>query len=172
MIELDDESPGARILWRSGPKEGVYPVNSTPYLLDGIIYGVDVDRSALMGVEMNSGKRLWESRAPCLSAEIAARKRVPRYGTAFLTYHPGNRQFWILGEMGDLIIAELSPQGYREVGRAHVLEPTNTSGSRKVLWSPPAFAMRSAFVRNDREMIRIDLAEQEKRDLGVGDPES
>ena len=172
MIELDDERPGARILWRSGPKEGVYPVNSTPYLLDGIIYGVDVDRSALIGVEMNSGKRLWESRAPCLSKEIAARKRVPRYGTAFLTYHPGNGQFWILGEMGDLIIAELSRQGYREVGRAHVIGPTNTSGSRKVLWSPPAFAMRSVFIRNDREMIRVDLAEQKKRDLGVGDPES
>ncbi|MCH2063811.1 MAG: PQQ-like beta-propeller repeat protein [Roseibacillus sp.] len=171
MIQLDDEKPGARIAWRSGPKEGVYPVNSTPYLLDGTIYGVDVDRSALMAVAMDSGKRLWETRAPCLSAELAARQRAPRYGTAFLVYHPGNRQFWILGEMGDLIIAELSPRGYREVSRAHILTPTNTSGSRKVLWSHPAFAMRSAFVRNDKEMIRIDLAEQENRDLRVGDPE-
>jgi len=159
MIELSNERPAAKILWRSGPKEGVYPVNSTPYLLDGIIYGVDVDRSALMAVEMESGKRLWESRAPCLSKEIAARSRVPRYGTAFLVYHPGNKQFWILGEMGDLIVAELSPQGYREVSRARVLEPTNTSGSRKVLWSHPAFAMRSVFLRNDKELIRIDLAE-------------
>lgn len=159
MIELSNERPAAKILWRSGPKEGVYPVNSTPYLLDGIIYGVDVDRSALMAVEMESGKRLWESRAPCLSKEIAARSRVPRYGTAFLVYHPGNKQFWILGEMGDLIVAELSPQGYREVSRARVLKPTNTSGSRKVLWSHPAFAMRSVFLRNDKELIRIDLAE-------------
>tara|TARA_B100001109_G_scaffold233584_1_gene212147 strand:- start:205 stop:1110 length:906 start_codon:yes stop_codon:yes gene_type:complete len=159
MIELSNERPEARILWRSGPKDGVYPVNSTPYLLDGIIYGVDVDKSALMAVDMDSGKRLWENRAPCLSKEIAGRSRVPRYGTAFLVYHPGNRQFWILGEMGDLIVAELSPQGYREVSRARVLEPTNTSGSRKVLWSHPAFAMRSVFLRNDRELIRIDLAE-------------
>ena len=112
-----------------------------------------------MAVEMESGKRLWESRAPCLSPEIATRSRVPRYGTAFLVYHPGNKQFWILGEMGDLIVAELSPQGYREVSRARVLEPTNTSGSRKVLWSHPAFAMRSVFLRNDKELIRIDLAE-------------
>ena len=158
MIEMSSNPPGARILWRSGPIEGVYPVNSTPYLLDGIIYGVDVDRSALMAVEMKSGKRLWESRAPCLSREIADRPRVPRYGTAFLVYHVGNEQFWILGEMGDLIVAELSPQGYQEVSRARVLEPTNTSGARKVLWSHPAFAMRSAFLRNDRELIRVDLA--------------
>ena len=159
LIELDDNRPEATMAWRSGPKEGVYPVNSTPYLLDGTIYGVDVDRSALMGVSMESGKRLWESRAPVLSEEIASRQRVPRYGTAFLVYHPGHGQFWILGEMGDLIIAELSPGGYREISRAHVLAPTNSSGSRKVLWSHPAFAMRSVFVRNDRELIRVDLSE-------------
>ena len=61
--------------------------------------------------------------------------------------------------MGDLIIAELSPRGYREVSRAHVLAPTNRSGSREVLWSHPAFAMRSAFLRNDEELIRLDLSE-------------
>ena len=61
--------------------------------------------------------------------------------------------------MGDLIIAELSPRGYREVSRAHVLTPTSISGSRKVLWSHPAFAMRSVFLRNNKEMIRIDLSE-------------
>ena len=159
MIELGEGKPSARITWRSGPKEGVYPVNSTPCLLDGMIYAVDVDRSALMGVAMDSGKRLWETRAPCLAPELAGRQRAPRYGTAFLVYHPGNRQFWILGEMGDLIIAELSPRGYREVSRAHVLTPTSSSGSRKVLWSHPAFAMRSVFLRNDKEMIRIDLSE-------------
>ncbi len=159
LIELDDNKPAARMAWRSGPKEGVYPVNNTPYLLDGMIYGVDVDRSALMGVSLESGERLWESRAPALAPEIASRQRVPRYGTAFLVYHPGHRQFWILGEMGDLIIAELSPRGYREVSRAHVLAPTNRSGSREVLWSHPAFAMRSAFLRNDEELIRLDLSE-------------
>lgn len=159
MIELDEKEPGAKLAWRSGPKNGVYPVNSTPYLLDGVIYAVDTDRSALMGVQMEDGKRLWETRAPCLKKEIAERARVPGYGTAFLVYHPGNKQFWILGEMGDLIIAELSRKGYREIDRAHVMDPTNSSGSREVLWSVPAFAMKSAFVRNDEELIRVDLGE-------------
>ena len=162
LLELGgggDQPPTAKIAWRSGPKSGVYPVNSSPILLEDTIYAVDVDRSALMAVRMSDGERLWETRAPCLAKEIAERERVPRYGSAFLTYHEANRQFWILGEMGDLIIAELSPEGYREVSRAHVLAPTNTSGSRAVLWSMPAFSMKSCFVRNDQELIRIDLSE-------------
>lgn len=161
MLALSDEAPAARIAWRSGPREGVYPVNSTPYLLDGTIYGVDVDTSALMGVSMETGERLWETTAPTLASEYRERPRPPRYGTAFLVYHPGNGQFWIFGEMGDLVIAELSPEGYREISRSHVLEPTNTSGSRAVLWSHPAFAMKSVFLRNDRELVRLNVAEAE-----------
>ncbi|NIP98552.1 MAG: PQQ-binding-like beta-propeller repeat protein, partial [Akkermansiaceae bacterium] len=159
MIALSEDRPGARFEWRSGPKDGVYCVNSTPYLLGDTIYAVDIDQSALMGVSMKDGKRLWETRAPTLAREIAERPRVPRHGTAFIVYHPANKQFWLFGEMGDLIIAELSPEGYREVSRAHLLEPTNTTGSRPVLWSHPAFAMKSAFIRNDRELIRVNLGE-------------
>jgi hypothetical protein len=30
--------------------------------------------------------------------------------------------------------------------------------SRKLIWSPPAFANRSAYVRNDNELICVSLA--------------
>lgn len=39
-----------------------------------------------------------------------------------------------------------------------MLEPTNEAFGRKVVWSAPAFAMKSAFVRNDKELVRVDLA--------------
>ena len=38
------------------------------------------------------------------------------------------------------------------------LEPTNEAWGRKVLWSHPAFALKSVFARNDRELIRVDLS--------------
>jgi len=46
--------------------------------------------------------------------------------------------------------------------RAHVLDPTGSAAMggppRKIVWSHPAFAMRSMFVRNDKEIVRISLA--------------
>jgi hypothetical protein len=61
--------------------------------------------------------------------------------------------------MGDLILAELSAEGYKEIGRQHILEPTNGAWGRKVVWSHPAFAQKSVFARNDEELIRVDLPE-------------
>jgi hypothetical protein len=38
------------------------------------------------------------------------------------------------------------------------LKPTNEAFGRDVVWTAPAFAMKSAFVRNDKELVRVDLA--------------
>ncbi len=68
-----------------------------------------------------------------------------------------NGQRWHFSETGDLILAELSPEGYRELGRQRIIEPTNTAYGRPVVWTQPAFAMKSCFARNDKEIVRIDL---------------
>ena len=60
--------------------------------------------------------------------------------------------------LGDLILAELSPKGYREISRAHLLEPTHAARGRDVVWSHPAFAHRCVFARNDKEIICVSLA--------------
>jgi outer membrane protein assembly factor BamB len=68
-------------------------------------------------------------------------------------------------EKGDLIIARLSPKGYEEISRAHVLAPTTYAfGDRDVVWSAPAFADRCAFMRNDKEIVCVALG----RDQGSG----
>ena len=61
-------------------------------------------------------------------------------------------------EQGELILARLSPAGYEERGRATLVEPTRPVNRRMTIWSHPAFAMRSVFARNDRELVRVDLA--------------
>jgi len=61
-------------------------------------------------------------------------------------------------EKGDLLIARLTPKGYEEIDRAHILEPTDPSPGRLVVWSHPAFANRSMYARNDKEIVCVSLA--------------
>lgn len=156
MLELDDRKPGVRELWRGAIDKAVYPLNAPPQMHDGVIYGVDGETSALIAVSMKDGERLWSTTAPSLAPDSPKRSR---HGTAFLVHHEANGHYWIFGEMGDLILAQLSAEEYRELGRQHIIEPTNGAWGRKVVWSHPAFADRSVFARNDKELIRVDLSE-------------
>jgi len=39
-----------------------------------------------------------------------------------------------------------------------VVDPTAECFGRNVVWAHPAFAQRCAFVRNDKEIVCVDLA--------------
>lgn len=156
MLEMEKERPAVRELWRGGIDKAVYPLNAPPQLRDGVIYGVDSETSALIAVDMENGERLWNTTEPSLDAEV---RRKARHGTAFLVYQEKNQQYWLFGEMGDVILAELSREGYKELGRQAILEPTNGAWGRKVVWTHPAFAQQSIFARNDKEIVRVDLSE-------------
>ncbi|NNC87491.1 MAG: PQQ-like beta-propeller repeat protein [Akkermansiaceae bacterium] len=155
MIELNDARPDAKVLWRGTPKNAVNTLNSTPHLMDGVVYGVDAETSELRAVSMDDGRILWATTRPCLAPDAPPRAR---HGTAMLVHHEANGQFWIFSETGDLILAELSEEGYRELGRRRILEPTNEAYGRKIIWSQPAFAMKSCFARSDQEIVRVELA--------------
>ena len=154
MLRLDSEKPDATILWRGkGTNErntdGLHSIISTPFLEDGHIYGV-CSYGQLRCLKADTGERLWETFAATTGDKEA------RWANAFLVKN-GNR-FFLANEKGDLIIAKLTPKGYEEISRAHVIEPTNTAAGRDVVWSHPAFANRCAYVRNDREIICVSLA--------------
>ena len=155
VLEMDEAKPGVRERWRGASDKAVYPLNAPPQLRDGVVFGVDGETSALHAVSVDDGERLWQTTAPSLAPDAPERSR---HGTAFLVYHEPNDQYWIFGEMGDLIVAELSAKGYKEIGRQHLIEPTNGAWGRKVVWTHPAFADKSVFVRNDEELIRVDLS--------------
>ena len=57
----------------------------------------------------------------------------------------------------NLIFAKLSREGYKELSRAKIIEPTQPVMRRQTVWSHPAFAMQSVFARNDGEFIRVIL---------------
>jgi len=156
MIELDDNKPAAKVLWNGAKGKALYSLNSPPFLVDGVIYGVDSESSELIAATMEDGERLWSTKETSLAP---GSPKKSRHGSAFLVYHEANKQFWIFGETGDLILAELSRDGYKEIGRQNIIAPTNGAWGRKVVWNQPAFAQKSIFARNDKEIIRIDLSQ-------------
>ncbi len=154
LLKLADDRPAVDIVWRGEPQTAVYSSNVTPFMLDGVIYGCDIQTGALMAVRMADGERLWQTVAPTMGPD-----RRGRYGTAFLIRHED--RFFLFSETGDLILARLSSEGYEELDRTRVLEPTNEVFGRRLVWSHPAFAHRSVFARNDKELVRVSLAAEE-----------
>jgi outer membrane protein assembly factor BamB len=153
LLKLNAEKPGATVVWQGTSRnenktDKLHTVMAYPVIRDGHIYGVD-SYGELRCLKLETGERLWETYAP------TSGKRE-RWGTAFLI--PQGDRFFLFSEKGDLIIARLSPRGYEEIDRAHLLEPTSPAMSRDVVWSVPAFANRCCYARNDRELICVSLA--------------
>jgi hypothetical protein len=116
-----------------------------------------------MCLKAENGEVVWQTFDATTGAE------GPRqWATAFLIEHAGAapaaaakgqaHRFFIFNETGDLITADLSPAGYRQLSRTHVIDPVNSDPQRQVVWSYPAFADRCVFVRSDQEIICYSLA--------------
>jgi outer membrane protein assembly factor BamB len=157
-LKLDKSKPAVEEVWRGNQmkKNGVYPVNMTPIIDDGVIYAVD-QPGVLRGVKLETGERLWWTNTPVTGQPDEKEEKRVNSGTAFLVKN-GDRYF-IFSETGHLIIAKLSPKGYEEIDRAKLLDTTNEAFGRDVVWSHPAFANKCVFARNDKEIVCYSLAE-------------
>jgi outer membrane protein assembly factor BamB len=151
LFRLDQTMPAAEVVWDGKQNTAVYCSNSTPIIDGGVIYGNDCQVGNLRGVDLATGKRLWETFEPTTGGD-----RRASHGTAFLTKN-GDRYF-LFSETGDLIIARLTAQGYEEQSRAHILEPTGEAMGRSVVWTHPAYANKCAYIRNDKEIVCVSLA--------------
>lgn len=149
LLKLTTGKPGVEVVWQDKPRHGISPINVQPFVADGLIYGFH-EKGDLRAVQIPSGEALWKSRGPFPG-------RSPNSATAFLVRQKD--RFWMFVETGDLVIAKLSPEGYQELDRAHLIMPTNFAFGREVVWCPPAFANRRIYVRNDAECICVSLAQ-------------
>lgn len=149
LIEVADDGKSAMTLWKDLGKKALSPVNVQPFLEGDTLIGFD-QSGMLYGVDLKTGDRIWESTKP-LSSE-----RPLGSGTAFIVKHEDH--FWMFNELGELIIARLSQEGYEELDRAKVINPSNFAFGREVVWCMPAFANRHAYIRNDLECVCVDLS--------------
>jgi outer membrane protein assembly factor BamB len=155
MIRLGKESPTAEEVWRGEAKNAVHCSNAPPTFVDGVVYGTDCLQGTLIAVDAKNGDRIWET----FQATKPDEKRFIKHGTAFITRLGESNRYLVFSENGDLILAEMNPKGFTEHGRMHVVDPTNESFGRPVVWSHPAYAEQTAFIRNDTEIVAVDLAE-------------
>ena len=152
----DQEKP--TVVWR-GVKisekdtDGLHSIMPTPLIEDGYVYGA-CSYGQFRCLKVESGERVWESFIP--TGGPFPNPEGERWANTFIIKN-GERVF-LPNEKGDLISAKLSPKGYEEISRAHVLEPTNTALQRMVVWSHPAFAHKCMFIRNDKEIVCVALS--------------
>lgn len=153
LLRLGKNSPTVEQVWkRAGEDErntdALHSIISTPFMRDGYIFGVD-SYGELRCLDAANGDRVWESR-----------DAVPRARWATIHFVENGDNVWMFNERGELIIARLSREGYQELSRAKLIEPTLEQLRERdgVCWSHPAFADRCVFARNDKELVCASLA--------------
>lgn len=152
MLKVTSDEP--TLVWASQKvsekdTDGLHSVMATPLIENGYIYS-PCSYGQFRCLKEETGERIWETFAPTAG-------KSERWGNAFVVKHK-DRAF-IFSEKGDLILAKLTPEKYDEISRAHLLDPVNRDPGRPVVWSHPAFANKSVYARNDKEIVCVSLAE-------------
>ncbi len=153
MLKLLTDRPAVEQVWRRlGPDEkqtdSLHAIISTPYMKGDYVYGVD-SYGELRCLDAKTGDRIWESGAA-----------VPRERWATIHMVRNGENIWMFNDRGHLIISQLSPQGYTEISRAKLIDPTLEQLRRKdgVCWAHPAYAYKHVFARNDKEIVCANLS--------------
>ena len=150
MMQLDAGKPSASVLWpeTKAVTKRILSNTSTALLQGDYVYSAKTS-GELVCLEAGTGKEVWQTNAVTALQNGSSIHLTPCGDAVFL-----------FTDQGNLIRARLTPQGYREISRAHLLKPTSPFGDRKCAWTPPAYANRRIFARNDEELICASLAAQ------------
>ncbi|MCA9248770.1 MAG: PQQ-binding-like beta-propeller repeat protein [Planctomycetales bacterium] len=156
LLKLRQDEPAVETLWRRVGRDerstdALHSIISTPLFSGRTIYGVD-SYGELRCLDAATGDRLWE--------DLTA---TPRNRWSNIHFVRHGERIWMFNEQGELIISTLSAQGFHEISRAKLIEPTTVqlSGSGRrhgVCWAHPAFAYKHVFIRSDEEILCASLA--------------
>ena len=137
------------VVWKNKKDHGVSPINVQPFLQDGVLYGYD-DSGKLYAVELPErqalvgGRRADRRRPEGLRDRVHGEERRPLL-LLRRDRPPRDRQADAQGLRGDRAAPRSSTRPDAAFGR-------------KVVWCAPAYADKKAFIRNDKEIICVDLA--------------
>lgn len=148
MFKLAANKPAATVVWpeNRGVSKRILSNISTPLLFDDTIYSA-TNRGDLVCLDAVTGRELWKTD-----------KVTDRKTGSCIHITPNGQICFLFTNLGDLIVGHLTRAGYKEIGRARLIEPVMPFGGRKVTWSPPAYANRHIFVRNEKELVCALLA--------------
>jgi outer membrane protein assembly factor BamB len=146
MLRLDSGKPAAAELWRT--RSDPSTLMATP-----VFSGPDhfISIHGQKGICFNSaeaGKQLWSDRRAIGAARMGYAHPTPN----------GDRMF-IFNQSGHLILGRATTNGFEQLGDTLLVEPTlGYRAQGPVAWSHPAYANKSVFARNDRELVCASLA--------------
>src|SRR2546422_3661988 len=127
MFELDAHRPAARVLWPDtmAASKRILSNTSTPMLRGDYLYSAK-SSGELVCLEASTGKQVWGT------TNVTELK----FGASIHLTPNGDVTFLFTDE-GNLIIARLTPDGYHELSRVHLLKPTSYLMTRRLVWVPP-----------------------------------
>lgn len=152
LVKLDQKIQDAELIWvRAGKNEretdALQCCISTPVIYEDHVYGID-SYGEFRCLDLLTGNRIWTDST-----------LVPfgRWANAHLVKQ-GDKA-WAFNELGELILAELSPLGFKDLGRVQLIKPVNVSPNPRggVNWSHPAFSGRKIFARSDALLVCYEL---------------
>lgn len=148
MLKLDADKPAASVLWpeTKAVARRILSNTSTALLQGEHVFSAKTS-GELVCLEAGTGKQVWQ-----------ADHVTDLIGGSSIHMTPCGDSVFLFTDKGDLILAQLTPQSYREISRTHLLAPTSPYGGRLCAWTPPAFANRHVFARNDGDLICVSLA--------------
>ncbi len=148
MMRLSADKPGASILWpdTKAVAKRVLSNTSTALMRDGCVYSCR-GKGELVCLEAATGRQLWQ----------ADHITEPKKG-ASLQLTLAASQVLLFSDEGDLFLSTLTPEGYHETSRAHLLDPTFPFEGKKRVYALPSFADGRIFVRSDEEIVCALLA--------------
>ena len=153
MVRVPKDKLTSEVIWKEvGPDEqntqSLHAMIGTCLLQDGFIYGAD-SYGEFRCLDAETGKRIWE--------DLTA---VPKARWATIHMVRQADRVWMFNERGELLIAKLSKKGLNIIDRCQLIEPTEVQLGQRggVCWSHPAYAEKSVFARNDRQLVRASLA--------------
>jgi outer membrane protein assembly factor BamB len=153
LLKLKEQEAGFEVVWqRKGENEtktdSLHCCISTPVIRNDYIYGVD-SYGELRCLELLTGNRIWESS-----------EAVPHNRWANIHMVQNGDNTWMFNEAGQLIISKLLPDGFHEISRTKIIDPTGKEHAQRggVCWAHPAFAYKNIYVRNDQELVCLSLS--------------
>ena len=157
LLKVNPDKLAVEKVWRrKGASEtktdSLHCCISTPVLQGDYIYGVD-SHGEFRCLDLHTGDRIWESLEPVPKA---------RWSNIHMVRHED--RIWMFNERGELIISKLSGEGFHEISRTRLIDPTEGQLGQRggVCWSHPAFAYKHVYIRNDKELLCADLSVKKK----------
>lgn len=156
MVRVPKDKVTSEVIWRGvGPDEqhtkSLHAMIGTSIVQDNLVFGTD-SYGEFRCLDGLTGDRIWEDT-----------KAVPRARWATIHMVRQADRVWMFNERGELLITKLSKEGLEVLSRSKLIEPTRDQLGQRggVCWSHPAYAEKSIFARNDRQIVRVSLDKEQ-----------